>query len=95
MLQLQRNVPMPKARRSPGDRRHKYPFETMQVNDFFFVPGKEKNSIRTYFAAAGKRHNITLRSQLIYARRNADGQWVPCQENDTGSTIGVGVWRTA
>lgn len=95
MLQLQHNVSPPKRRRlRPGDGRKKYPFEKMtNVGDFFFVAGKERNSIRTYFATAGKQHGIKLRSDLIHARRNKDGQWEPCDEKDPGATIGVGVWR--
>lgn len=93
MLQLQRNVPPP-TRRPVVDGRKKYPFESMQVGDFFFVEGKTRNSIRTYFATAGKAHGIRLRSQLIFARRNELEQWVPCPEDAPGAVSGVGVWRT-
>lgn len=95
MLQLQRNVPPPIPRRSPTDGRKKYPFETMQIDDFFFVEGKSKNSIRTYFTTAGTKHGITLKSQLIHARKDELGLWRPCEEDTPGATIGVGVWRTA
>lgn len=91
MLQLQSNVPPP--RREPvSDRRKKYPFESMQVGHFFFVPGKRRNSIRTYFSTAGKQHGIKLTSKLIYARL-IDDVWEECREGDEGATIGVGVWR--
>jgi hypothetical protein len=95
MLQLQRNVPPPVARLSATDKRKKYPFETMRVDDFFFVEGKQRNSIRTYFSTAGAKHGITLKSQLIHARLNELEQWEPCPEDAPGATIGVGVWRTA
>ena len=96
MLQLQRNVPPPAApQRQTIDGRRKYPFETMQVNDFFFVAGKRRNSIRTYFATAGKKHGITLKSQLIHARKDDDGQWKMCDADAPGAKVGVGVWRTA
>lgn len=91
MLQLQRNVSPPALRRG-GPR--KYPFERMQVGDFFFVEGKTKNSIRTYFTSAGQKYGIKLRSQLIHARRNDNEQWEQCSEDTPGATIGVGVWRT-
>lgn len=93
MLQLQSNVPPPR-RRPVVDRRKKYPFESMQVGHFFFVPGKTKNSIRTYFSTAGKQHGIQLTSKLIYARK-VNGEWQECEESDRGATIGVGVWRVA
>lgn len=93
MLQLQSNVPPPR-RRPVIDRRKKYPFESMQVGHFFFVPGKTRNSIRTYFSTAGKQHGIQLTSKLIHARQ-INGEWVECEENDEGATVGVGVWRIA
>jgi hypothetical protein len=71
MLQLQSNVPPPR-RRPVVDRRKKYPFESMQVGHFFFVPGKTRNSIRTYFSTAGKQHGIQLTSKLIHARKGVD-----------------------
>jgi hypothetical protein len=94
MLQLQSNVPPPR-RRPVVDRRKKYPFESMQVGHFFFVEGKTKNSIRTYFSTAGKQHGIQLTSKLIHARKNAAGEWEECKDSDKGATLGVGVWRVA
>jgi hypothetical protein len=90
MLQLQSNVPMPRRK---IDRRRKYPFERMSVGDFFFVPGKKRNSIRTYFATAGKEHGIKLKSELIYAHQTSKG-WAPCEKDTPGAQLGVGVWRT-
>lgn len=94
MLHLQRNAaPPPPRRLRPDDARKKYPFEKMtKVGDFFFVPGKTRNSIRTYFATAGKAHGIKLRSELIHARQER-GEWVQCAEDAPGATVGVGVWR--
>lgn len=93
MLQLQRNVPPPATRTlAPDDGRKKYPFERMQVGDFFFVPGKTRNTIRTYFSTAGAKHVMKLTSKLIHARL-IDEVWSPCEETDEGATLGVGVWR--
>ncbi len=92
MLQLQRNVPLPTPARRV-DARRKYPFASMEVGDFFFVPGKSKNTIRTYFSTVGKQHGIKLKSDLIHARR-IEGKWVPCNEADPEGEVGVGVWRT-
>lgn len=95
MLNLQRNVPLPSGRRiREDDGRKKYPFERMQVGDFFFAAGKQHRSIRTYFSTAGKQHGIKLRSEQIFARKNADGQWEQCPEDTPGAVNGVGVWRT-
>lgn len=90
MLQLQTNVPPPITRRSHKNK--KYPFETMRVDDFFFVAGKKRNTIRTYFSTMGQKHNIKLKSELMYARQ-IKGLWSPCEPTDKGATMGVGVWR--
>lgn len=93
MLQVQRNVPPP-INGPVRDRRKKYPFESMQVNDFLFVPHKRTNSIRSYFSTAGKQHGIKLTSKLIYARRHDETQaWHPCEKDTPGAVKGVGVWR--
>lgn len=95
MLQLQRKVPIPGKRRlRPDDGRKKYPFEKMtKVGDFFFVPGKRRESIRTYFSTAGATYGIKLRSEQIFARQ-IEGEWTPCDESAPGAVSGVGVWRT-
>jgi hypothetical protein len=99
MLQLQRNVPPPGKRRlRPGDGRKKYPFEKMtKVGDFFFVPHKKRESIRTYFSTAGAAYGIKLRSEQIFAKRiHYEGgrvAWAPCDEHERGAVSGVGVWR--
>lgn len=93
MLQLQRNVPKPGAQ-PVRDGRRKYPFDSMQVGDFVFVPNKSRNSIRTYFITAGKQHGIKLSSELIYARQDEEtGTWKPCEADTPGAVQGVGVWR--
>ncbi len=95
MLQLQRNAPLPaKTPLKPSDGRKKYPFDKMtQVGDFFFIPGKQRDSIRTYFSTVGKRRGIKLRSEQIHAREVEDG-WEQCPDDTPGAVMGVGVWRT-
>lgn len=93
MLQLQRNIPPPKSHQvKPGDKRKKYPVESMQTGDFFFVEGKVHSSIRTYFSTLGKQHGVRLTSKQIHARRNELEQWVECPEDTPGAVMGVGVW---
>jgi hypothetical protein len=90
MLELQRNMSPPLRRRGP---KQKYPFDMMtRVGDFFFVEGKTRNSIRTYFYGEGRKRGMRLRSELIHARQ-VDGKWVECQATDEGAVSGVGVWR--
>jgi hypothetical protein len=94
MLQLQRNAPPPPRRRlKPGDARKKYPVEKMtKVGDFFFVPNKQRDSIRTYFSVLGRQHGVKLRSEQIHARKTDTG-WEPCPEDTPQAVSGVGVWR--
>lgn len=94
MLQLQRNAPPPSIRRlRPGDARKKYPVEKMtKVGDFFFVPGKQHGSIRTYFSTLGKQHGVKLRSEQIFARETETG-WEQCPADTPQAVSGVGVWR--
>jgi hypothetical protein len=93
MLQLQRNVPPPETRRQAPHGNQKYPVEGMQVNDFFFVPRKRRESIRSYFSTLGTQHGIKLRSEQIHARK-VEGLWTPCEAGERGAVSGVGVWRT-
>lgn len=95
MLELQRNVPMPPKRqpRYGVDGRKKYPIERMAVGDFFFVPGKRYSSIRTYFIALGKQHNVKLKAEQTYGRQVKD-RWEHCEQSEPGAIYGVGVWRT-
>jgi hypothetical protein len=94
MLHLQRNVPPRKGRRiREDDGRRKYPFERMQVDDFFFVPNRQHSSIRSYFSTAGAKHGIKLRSEQIYARQDENDLWKPCEADTPGAVSGVGVWR--
>ena len=93
MFQLQRDVPPPRGRRiRDDDARKKYPFESMQIGHFFFVPNRKHSSIRTYFITAGQKHGIKFRSEQIHARQ-IDDRWQQCEQGDEGATPGVGVWR--
>lgn len=94
MLRLQSNVPLPKTiRPTSRGKRRKYPFEAMQVGDFFFVPGITTSQIYGHVWNTGKRLNRTFKTRLCYMRA-VMGEWQPCDEHETGATLGVGVWRT-
>jgi hypothetical protein len=96
MLELQRNVPPPTPKPISGnDGRKKYPIKDMKIGDFFFVPDKRRETIRTYFAARGTQLGIKLKSEQIHAFKNDGGQWERCPETMDGAVSGVGVWRVA
>lgn len=94
MLKLQQNVPLPRTiRPSARGRRRKYPFESMQVGSFFFVPGITRDQIYGHVWSVGKQLNVKFACRLCYMRKVGE-EWQPCDQNDRGSTLGVGVWRT-
>lgn len=94
MLRLQSNVPMPRTiRPTAKGRRRKYPFEAMQVGDFFFVPGITTQQIYGHVWNTGRRLGRKFQTRLCYMREVL-GQWQICEAHDAGATLGVGVWRT-
>jgi hypothetical protein len=95
MLRLQSNVPLPKTiRPTARGKRRKYPFEAMQVGDFFFVPGIETQQIYGHVWNTGRRLKKKFSTRLCYMRE-VRGEWQPCDQTEVGATLGVGVWRTA
>lgn len=93
MLKLQSNVPLPKTIRPRArGRRRKYPFESMQVGSFFFVPGITREQIHGHVWQVGKKINMKFSTRLCYMRQVAN-EWQLCEQGDKGSTLGVGVWR--
>lgn len=95
MFELQSNVPVPKKTIRPRsrNRRRKYPFESMQPGSFFFVPGIVREQIHGHVWQVGKDLGVKFTVRACFMMRVAD-QWQPCDQNDTGATLGVGVWRT-
>lgn len=92
MFELQRGVPIPPVKRSVTPVRRKYPFEDMQVGDFFFVDGKTKNTLGTHVSTVGKELGRKFSTRLTFARKNKSG-WEICEPGDKGAVQGVGVWR--
>lgn len=96
LFKLQSNVPLQKTIRPQArGRRRKYPFESQQVGQFFFVPGIKREQIYGHVWQVGKQLNMTFSCRLCYMKQDAAGDWQPCDQTDVGATLGVGVWRTA
>lgn len=94
MYELQSNIPL--ADVVPGKRkgrRSKYPFEDMKVDDMFFVPNKEKNTLAAYVWSVGNDLGRKFSSRLTYMAREGE-RWVPCDPEDPKAVRGIGVWRT-
>jgi hypothetical protein len=95
VLKLQTNVPLPRTIRPRArGRRRKYPFESMQIGSFFFVPGITREQIYGHVWKTGKQLNMKFSARLCYMRNDAADNWQPCEATETGATLGVGVWRT-
>lgn len=90
-----KNVPIPSAvsARQRVGRRRKYPFNTMDVGEMFFVPNRTKNNLTTHASAVGRKLGRKFATRLMHMRDTGD-HWEPCAESDDGAVIGVGVWRT-
>lgn len=89
-----KNIPLPSAvasRRGKG-RPRKYPFETMEVGDMFFVPNRTKNNMTTHASAVGSKLGKKFATRRIYMTKE-DGQWRSCESHEEGAIMGIGVWR--
>jgi hypothetical protein len=94
MFKLQSNVPLPRTIRPKArGRRRKYPFESMQIGSFFFVPGIAREQIYGHVYQVGKQLDMKFSTRVCYMVPVGD-DWQPCDQNDKGATLGVGVWRT-
>ena len=92
VLDVQRGVPIPKAKRHRGPTRLKYPFESLEVGDFFFVAGKTHNTLATYVSTIGKQLGRRFSTRLTAMHETLEG-WQPCDPSHEGAVTGVGVWR--
>jgi hypothetical protein len=95
VFRLQSNVPLQKTIRPRArGRRRKYPFESMQIGSFFFVPGLTRQQIYGHVWQVGRELNMKFSTRLCYMRE-VNEEWQPCDQLAKGATLGVGVWRTA
>lgn len=92
MFPVQRNVPLPKAARVARRGRRKYPFETMEVGDMFFVPNRSRNTMTPHVSAEGKALGRKFATRLVHMVETKRG-WVIAKEDTAGAVQGVGVWR--
>lgn len=70
-----------------------YPYATMSVGQFFFVPHKPTNTVGPHAYRQGKRLGRKFSTRLQWMKRAGDG-WVDATVGEPGAVIGVGVYRT-
>lgn len=92
MYEVQKGVPIPPVDHGPKQRR-KYPFDTMEVGDMFFAPGKTTATISAHVSTVAKALNRKFTTRQTVMRKTRSG-WEACQPGVAGATKGVGVWRT-
>ena len=72
----------------------KYPFDTIQVGESFFVPDRTADQFGTYASRQGKQLGRKFRSQTIVMRQDLQtNEWEPCKPGQVGSKRGTAVTR--
>lgn len=92
MYKVQRNIPKPPVQRAGAGQVRKYPVDTMDVGEMFFVPGGNMRHLGSHLSQQGKklRRKFSLRHITMLETRHG---WVPADAESEGVTQGVGVWR--
>ena len=92
-MKTTKGVPIPAPVKPP--RQRKYPLDTMEVNDFFFVPGALSVSLSPHVSRQGRLldRKFTLRTtQAVQAK---DKSWKIAAPDNPKAVEGVAVWRVA
>jgi hypothetical protein len=95
MYEARPNVPLPKLRRPTAGARRKYPFDTMAVGAFFFVPGRTPNAFAPHVSATGKKLGRKFSVRAATMMEQLDGNWIVVEADHPYAVAGVGVWRVA
>jgi hypothetical protein len=89
MFTVTRNVSIPPKR---AEGRRKYPFDELKVGDMFFVPDRPKNTLMQLVSATGRKLGKRFVTRHIYMKLVRD-TWEPCEKDDPGASLGIGVYR--
>jgi hypothetical protein len=94
MFKVQKNVAMPATVRNPATVKRVYPYHTMDVGDFFFVPNKKKNTLSSHASAAGRKLGRKFNTRLTHAYLDKKENWHICEASREGAVLGIGAWRS-
>ena len=91
MYETHSNVPIPKRRRVAGVKRI-YPFDTMAIGAFFFVPGKTIQQMAPHACVMGRklRRKFETRSTTMMEQI---GGWLEVPADHPHAVWGIGIWR--
>ena len=76
MRQVQEGVPLPPPKRVRQRPRSRYPFETLEVGEVFFVPHRPRNNLAPYVSTQGKRDQDWLSIDPRHDGRGNPYFWV-------------------
>ncbi len=71
-----------------------YPYERLEINDFFFVPGREKNDLMVHTSKVGRRLARKFSTSHTYMHMVHD-QWIACEAGEPGAVLGILITRLA
>lgn len=94
MYQIQKDGlrPAGERRQAAKQPRRKFPVESMEPGDSFFVYEKRGKSVSSYISRITKNLPGRFATEAGFAYAE-DGKWVSCGENDEGAVAGVTVTR--
>lgn len=95
MLETQKALPIPKVARGPQrkPRPRRYPFDTMEIDDMFFVENRNRNNLKSYASEQGRALGRRFKTRFLFARKDATGKWIFCASSDKGAVPGIMIWR--
>jgi hypothetical protein len=67
----------------------------MDVDTFFFLPGKERSTFDTYVSHQGRLLNRKFSTRIQRMRQVSAGRWEVAQDNDPSGVVGLAIYRTA
>lgn len=89
MISVMPRIPIPDySVRTLAFKSRKYPFDKLEVGDWFFLPGRTKNNLSTYACTVSKKLGKTFATRLLYVLND-----VKVDADTDGAVLGVGVWR--
>lgn len=93
MYKAHSGVPLPKPI-MPKKTRHKYPFDTMEVGDMFFVHDRPENSLATWCSTVGAQLGRKFTTRTTHVIINDAGVPTVVEPDTPKAVRGIGVWRT-
>lgn len=92
MFKIQKGVPIPEPHRPSRGLRKKYPVESMEPGDMFFVPERPSKLVAAYISKITKKLAGTFATRYCFAVQK-DEDWSIVAEGTPGAVEGTAIWR--